>query len=48
MALTRRDTISCHKDFQPPNVAPEIRFLFQNEITDHFNITYNAGAERDG
>ena len=36
------------KDFQPPHVAPEIRFLFQNEITDNLNITYNAGAEWDG
>ena len=36
------------KDFQPPHIAPAIRFLFQNEITDKLNITYNAGAEWDG
>ncbi|HSB91581.1 MAG TPA: transporter [Flavitalea sp.] len=36
------------KDFQPPHIAPNARLLFQNEITDQFNITYNIGAEWDG
>jgi len=36
------------KEFQPPYVAPEIRLLFQNEITDNLKITYNMGAAWDG
>ncbi len=31
-----------------PHVAPSLYLLFQNDVTDWFNIGYNVGAEWDG
>jgi hypothetical protein len=35
------------KDFETPNVLPEVRLLFQNEFNQKFGLQYNLGARWD-
>lgn len=34
--------------FQTPHLSPELRLLFENEITDALVLNYNTGVEWDG
>lgn len=36
------------KSFKAPHLAPTMRLLMENNITDKFSLNYNAGAEWDG
>lgn len=36
------------KAYRPDHLAPQLYLLFQNDVTDWFNIGYNIGAEWDG
>ena len=36
------------KDFRPEYLTPSFYLLMQNDISDKFNICYNAGLEYDG
>ncbi len=36
------------KDFKAKHLAPEIRLLMENSLSDNIELTYNAGIEWDG
>lgn len=36
------------KDFKAKHLAPEIRVLMENSLSDNIELTYNAGVEWDG
>lgn len=36
------------KDFKAKHLAPEVRLLMENSLSDNIELTYNAGVEWDG